>query len=125
MQYDRTDEPHYVYYIPKAKYIGRTLKWRQVKMLASGPLYDDGLRVRKQEHITAGRITARNKLIKLVEVKNYERAHMLEQLLIADLYGGLSNGNVPLGDETYRMYKSRIARLTSINYKDILAKILK
>ena len=44
---NRIHEPHYVYYIPNAEYIGRTLKRRQVKMLASGPLYDNGIQVRK------------------------------------------------------------------------------
>ena len=122
---DRINEPHYIYYIPKAKYIGRTLKWRQVKKLAGGPIYDNGLRVRKQEHITTGRITERNKVIELAEVRNYEIAHMLEQLLISDLYGNLSNDSIPLGDNTYSIYKKRIARCTSINYKDILNKIRK
>ena len=120
---DRVNEPHYVYYIPKAKYVGRTLKRRLVKKLASGPLYDDGLRIRKQEHINAGRMSSRNKVIKLAEVRNYEHAHMLEQLLIADLYDDLSNRQIPLSNTTYNIYKRKISRLKSIDYNDILKKV--
>lgn len=122
---DRINEPHYIYYIPKIKYIGRTLKWRQVKNLASGPLYDNGIRVRKQEHITAGRILNKDKVFKLAEVRNYKHAHMLEQLLIVDLYDDLSNNTTHLSDSTYSYYMDRISRLKVINYDDILNRVKK
>ena len=122
---NRIHEPHYVYYIPNAEYIGRTLKRRQVKMLASGPLYDNGIQVRKQEHITSGRISKNDKVLKLAEVRNYEHAHMLEQLLITDLYDDLSNNTTHLNDSTYSHYMSRISRLKVINYDDILNRVKK
>jgi hypothetical protein len=94
-------------------------------MLASGPLYNNGIQVRKQEHITSGRISKNDEVLKLAEVRNYEHAHMLEQLLITDLYDDLSNNTTHLNDSTYSHYMSRISRLKVINYDDILNRVKK
>ena len=116
-------KPYYVYFIPKVNYIGMTLCERQVRKRVWDAVYDDGLKIRKKEHVRQGRITERDKIVSICVASNNDEALMLEQMLIKDFYHLLSNKSITLADKKYEMYKQKINE--SYDYKKIKKRLEK
>ena len=101
---------YYIYYIPRANYIGKTLCQRLIKRRKTlSDIYDDGLNVRKKEHVRNGKMKLEDEILPICKVPSEGVANMLEQMLIRDFSPILGNKQyIILGDEKYQTYREKV-----------------
>ena len=118
---------NYIYYIPKANYIGKTLCERLVKRrVTMSDIYADGLKIRKKEHVRNGKMKLEDEILPICITYDTDDAYMLEQMLIRDFDHLISNEPyILLGDEKYESYKEQIDKDKLYNYEKIKKKLKK